>query len=161
MRKLSGGSWLNSVLIRHFSLRAFSAAFSSARPFSTGPAKALDAKKLAAQKKATPIASQRGVRLRKFRPPFRKSWTPNVCLFRNSTPPSSRQIKINDGATRQSGTQQREPRRSFMQQQLACTEQHAINQNAARRPIHQIHPTIVHARNFRYKFGDRPPTRCH
>src|SRR5579864_979048 len=129
MRKVSGGSRLNSVSTRSLSLRSASAASSSALPKSTGPAARTDT----------------SVRRR------------IDALIHHRTPAPSRKISIDDGETDRPHGQQLQSGVGLMQQKLSDAEQRAINQHTASPPAQEIRKPILGGTNVRSECGDRPP----
>src|SRR5579859_290113 len=129
MRKVSGGSRLNSVSTRSLSLRSASAASSSALPKSTGPAARTDT----------------SVRRR------------IDALIHHRTPAPSRKISIDDGETDRPHGQQRQSGVGLMQQKLSDAEQRAINQHTASPPAQEIGEPVARRLDVRRERGNRSP----
>src|SRR5580704_13114209 len=101
MRKVSGGSRLSSAMTRglYLKLRASMAAFNSAMPNSTGPAR------------ATPAQSSRLIHT-----------GPSCRLVHDRMPTSLRKIAIQDRKSHRAHGQQTQAGQKLMQQQLARAE---------------------------------------
>src|SRR5579864_7860225 len=140
MRKVSGGSRLNSVSTRSLSLRSASAASSSALPKSTGPAACAEA--VAIRKQSAVLIHDLLIHNR---------------LIHNRAPAPSRKIAIDDQETERPHGQQLQSGVGLMQQKLSDAEQRAINQHTASPPAQEIRKPILGGTNVRSECGDRPP----